>query len=143
MAAKAIKTTVKVNLPAGEATPAPPLGPILGQHGVAIMDFVKSYNAATADMKGNTVPAVITIYEDRSFDFVTKLAPVSDMIKKKLNIQKGSGTTPRETAGSLSQVQLIQIAEEKMKDLNTNDLKAAKKIVAGTARSMGVKVEET
>lgn len=141
MAAKVIKTTVKVNLPAGEASPAPPLGPILGQHGVAIMDFVKAYNDETKDMKGNIVPAVITIYEDRSFDFVTKLAPVTDMIKKKLKIQKGSGATPRQTVGTLSQKDLAEIAEEKMKDLNTNDLEAAKKIVEGSARSMGIKVE--
>jgi large subunit ribosomal protein L11 len=138
---KKIKTVIKVNLPAGEATPAPPLGPALGQHGVAIMEFVKQYNEATAAMKGNTVPAVITIYEDRSFDFVTKLAPVSDMIKKELGIEKGSGKTPREIAGALTDVQLTKIAQEKMKDLNTDDLDAAKKIVAGTARSMGVTIE--
>jgi len=142
MAAKVIKTTVKVNLPAGEASPAPPLGPILGQHGVAIMDFVKAYNDETKDMKGNIVPAVITIYEDRSFDFITKLAPVSDLIKKKLKIQKGSGAAPREVAGTLSQKDLAEIATDKMKDLNTNDLEAAKKIVAGSARSMGVKIEK-
>lgn len=142
MAAKKIKTVIKVNLPAGEATPAPPLGPALGQHGVAIMEFVKQYNEATAKMKGNTVPAVITVYEDRSFDFITKLAPVSDMIKKELGIEKGSGKTPRELAGTLTDAQLTKIAQEKMKDLNTDDLDAAKKIVAGTARSMGVTVEE-
>ena len=142
MAAKKIKTVIKVNLPAGEATPAPPLGPALGQHGVAIMEFVKQYNEKTQEMKGNTVPAVITIYEDRSFDFVTKLAPVADMIKKELGIEKGSGTTPKEIAGTLSQAQLTKIAQEKIKDLNTEDLDAAKKIVAGTARSMGITVEE-
>jgi len=142
MAAKKIKTVIKVNLPAGEATPAPPLGPALGQHGVAIMEFVKQYNERTSEMKGNTVPAVITIYEDRSFDFVTKLAPVADMIKKELGIEKGSGTTPKEIAGALSQEQLTKIAQEKIKDLNTEDLDAAKKIVAGTARSMGITVEE-
>ena len=142
MAAKKIKTVIKVNLPAGEATPAPPLGPALGQHGVAIMEFVKQYNERTAEMKGNTVPAVITIYEDRSFDFVTKLAPVADMIKKELGIEKGSGATPREIAGTMSQAQLTKIAQEKIKDLNTEDLDAAKKIVAGTARSMGITVEE-
>jgi large subunit ribosomal protein L11 len=142
MAAKKIKTVIKVNLPAGEATPAPPLGPALGQHGVAIMEFVKQYNEKTQEMKGNTVPAVITIYEDRSFDFVTKLAPVADMIKKELGIEKGSGATPREIAGTLSQAQLTKIAQEKIKDLNTEDLDAAKKIVAGTARSMGITVEE-
>ncbi len=139
--AKKIKTIVKINLPAGEATPAPPVGTALGQHGIAIMEFVKAYNDATREMKGNTVPAVITIYEDRSFSFETKLAPVSDMIKKKLNIQKGAGKAPREIAGTLTQAQLTEIATEKMKDLNTDDVEAAKKIVAGTARSMGVKIE--
>lgn len=141
MAGKKVKTTVKVNLPAGEATPAPPLGPLLGQHGVAIMDFVKAYNDKTADKKGNIIPAVITIYEDRSFDFELRLAPVSEMIKKALNIQKGSGTMPRDIAGTLSREQLTEIAKEKMQDLNTEVLEAAMKIVEGTARSMGVKVE--
>lgn len=139
--AKKIKVVIKVNLKAAEATPAPPLGPALGQHGVAIMEFVKQYNDRTKDMKGNTVPAVITIYEDRSFDFVIKLAPVADMIKKALGIEKGSGKAPKEMAGTLTQAQLTQIAGDKIKDLNTKDLEAAKRIVAGTARSMGVKVE--
>jgi len=142
MAVKKVKTVVKVNLPAGEATPAPPLGPALGQHGVAIMEFVKAYNEKTAEMKGNIVPAVITIYEDRSFDFQIKKAPVSEMIKKELGIEKGSGATPKEIAGTLSKTQLEKIATEKLSDLNTQDLEAAKKIVAGTARSMGVTVEE-
>lgn len=142
MAAKKVKTVIKVNLPAAEATPAPPLGPALGQHGVAIMDFVKAYNERTSEMKGNVVPAVITVYEDRSFDFEIKKAPVSAMIKKELGIEKGSGTTPKEIAGSLSKSQVESIAKEKMDDLNTSDIQAAKKIVAGTARSMGVKVEE-
>ncbi len=137
--AKKIKTIVKVNLPAGEATPAPPLGPALGQHGVAIMEFVKAYNDKTREMKGNIVPAVITIYEDRSFEFITKKAPVSDMIKKKLGIEKGSGTTGRETLATLSKAQVEEIAKDKMDDLNTGDLNAAKKIIAGSARSMGVK----
>lgn len=139
--AKKVKTVVKANLKGGEATPAPPLGPLLGQHGVAIMDFVKAYNDKTQDRRGEVIPAVITIYEDRSFDFELKLAPVSDMIKKALKIQKGSGVTPRETAGTLSKEQLTDIAQAKMTDLNTSHLDAAKKIVAGTARSMGVKIE--
>lgn len=139
--AKKIKTTVKVNLQAGAATPAPPLGPILGQHGVPIMDFVKQYNDRSAHLKGNVVPAVITIYEDRTFDFELKMAPVSEMIKKKLGIQKGSGATPRTTAGTLTKKQLEEIATEKMADLNTKNLEAAMKVVAGTARSMGVKTE--
>jgi large subunit ribosomal protein L11 len=141
MAGKKVKTVVKINLSAGEATPAPPVGTALGQHGVAIMEFVKQYNERTAEMKGNIVPAVITIYEDRSFDFVTKLAPVADMIKKELGIEKGSGATPREIAGTMTDAQLTKIAQEKLKDLNTEDLPAAKKIVAGTARSMGITVE--
>jgi len=137
-----VKTIIKVNLKAGEATPAPPLGPALGQHGVAIMDFVKAYNDKTSSMKGEVVPAVITIFEDRSFEFDIKKAPVSDMIKKKLNLEKGSGITPKEMVGTLSKAQLEEIAKNKMDDLNTEDLEAAKKIVAGTARSMGIKIEE-
>ena len=140
--AKKVKVVIKVNLKAGEATPAPPLGPALGQHGVAIMDFVKAYNDRTKDMKGQVVPAVITIYEDRSFDFELRKAPVSEMIKKELGLEKGSGQALREIIGTLTKDQLEKIAKEKMDDLNTDDLEAAKKIVAGTARSMGVKVEE-
>ena len=105
MAAKKVKTIVKLNLPAGEATPAPPVGTALGQHGIAIMDFVKSYNEKTADQKGNIVPAVLTIYEDRSFDFITKLAPVADLIKKELRIEKGSGIPNKQPVGRLSQEQ--------------------------------------
>src|SRR3972149_7741731 len=135
MAGKKVKTVLKINLPAGEATPAPPLGTALGPHGVAIMDFVKQYNELTAPMKGNIVPAVITIYEDRTFDFITKLAPVSEMIKKELGLEKGSGNTPREMAGTLTDAQVAKIAQEKMKDLNTDNLEAAKKIGAGTARA--------
>ncbi len=141
MVAKKVKTTIKVNLPAGEASPAPPLGPALGQHGVAIMDFVRAYNEKTADMKGQIVPAVITIYEDRSFDFEIKKAPVSEMIKKVLKLEKGSGETPRETVGKLSQADLEKIAKEKMDDLNTDDIESAKRIVAGTAKSMGVEIK--
>jgi large subunit ribosomal protein L11 len=139
--AKKVKVVLKLNLKAGEATPAPPLGPALGQHGVAIMDFVKAYNERTEKMKGEVVPAVITIYEDRSFDFEIKKAPVSDMIKKELGIEKGSGKAPREIAGSLTPAQVEKIAQEKMVDLNTEDLESAKKIVEGTARSMGVKIK--
>ena len=142
MAGKKVKTVIKVNLPAGEATPAPPLGPALGQHGVAIMDFVKAYNDKTANLKGQIVPAVITIYEDRSFDFEIKKAPVSEMIKKALNIEKGSGKTPREIVGTLTRAQIEEIAKEKLIDLNTKDIYAAMKIVEGTARSMGVKIED-
>ena len=139
--AKKVKTVVKINLKAGEATPAPPVGTALGQHGVAIMDFVKQYNDKTKDMKGEVVPAVITIYEDRTFDFVIKKAPVSAMIKKVLGIEKGSGKAPRETAGTLTKDQVRKIAEDKLDDLNTKDVESAMRTVEGTARSMGIKVE--
>jgi len=139
--AKKIKTIVKLNLPAGEATPAPPVGPALGQHGITIMDFIKEYNTRTAKIKGQVIPAVITIYEDRSFTFITKLAPVAAMIKKKLALQKGSGKPNTEKVGKLTKAQVEEIAKDKMADLNANDIEAAKKIVAGTARSMGIDVE--
>ena len=139
--AKKIKIILKLNLAAGEATPAPPVGPALGQHGVPIMEFIKEYNAKTAKMKGQIIPAVITVYVDRSFTFITKLPPVAAMIKKKLSIQKGSGKPNTEKVGKLTQVQLEEIAKEKMADLNANDVEAAKKIIAGTARSMGIDVE--
>jgi large subunit ribosomal protein L11 len=135
-----VKTIIKVNLKAAEATPAPPLGPVLGQHGVPIMDFVKEYNDRTKDMRGQVVPAEITIFEDRTFSFVLKKAPVADLIKKELGIEKGSGTAPRAIVGTLTDAQVTKIAEEKMDDLNALDTDAAKKIVAGTARSMGVKI---
>lgn len=139
--AKKVKTLVKINLKAAEATPAPPVGTALGQHGVAIMEFVKQYNDRTKEMKGQVVPAVITIYEDRSFDFIIKKAPVADMIKKTLGIEKGAGKMPKEVAGTLTKDQVRKIAEEKLDDLNTKDVDAAMKIVEGTARSMGVKTE--
>lgn len=140
--AKKVKIIIKVNLKGGEATPAPPLGPALGQHGVAIMEFVKAYNDKTADLRGQVAPAVITIYEDRSFDFEIKKAPVAEYIKKALKVEKGSAKASREFVGTLTRAQLTEIATEKMDDLNANDIEAAEKIVAGTARSMGVKVEE-
>jgi len=140
--AKKVKTIIKLNLPAGEATPAPPVGPALGQHGLNIMEFVKTYNEQTVDKKGETIPVVITVYEDRTFSFVTKLPPVSAMIKKALNLEKGSGETGRESVGALKATQVEKIAQAKMDDLNTKDLAAAKKIVEGTARSMGVKVSD-
>lgn len=139
---KKVKTTIKINLPAGEATAGPPVGPALGQHGLPIMDFIKAYNEKTAQFKGKVIPAVITVYEDRTFSFVTKLPPVTDLIKKTLKLEKGSGKTGREEVGTLTQEQVKQIAEEKMKDLNANDLEAAINIVKGTARSMGIRVEE-
>ena len=139
--AKKVKTIIKLNLPAGEATPAPPVGPALGQHGVPIMDFIKEYNARTAKMKGQVIPAVITVYQDRTFTFVTKLPPVAEMIKKKLNLSKGSGKPNTQKVGKLSKSQVEEIAKEKLSDLNTDDVEAAKKIVEGTARSMGVEIE--
>jgi large subunit ribosomal protein L11 len=139
--AKKIKTFIKLNLPAGEATPAPPVGPALGQHGVPIMDFIKEYNAKTADKKGQVIPAVITVYQDRSFTFITKLPPVAEMIKSKLSIKKGSGEPNKKSAGVLTQVQLEEIAKEKMEDMNAFDVAQAMKVVEGTARSMGVHIK--
>ena len=141
MAAKKVKTIIKLNLAAGEATPAPPVGPALGQHGLPIMDFIRAYNEKTAALKGNIIPAVITVYENRTFSFITKLPPVSAMIKKTLNLQKASGKTGTETVGMLTAQQAETIAKEKLADLNTKDLEAAKRSVAGTARSMGIKIE--
>ena len=139
--AKKVKTIIKLNLPAGAANPAPPVGPILGQHGVAIMDFCKAYNEATKERSGEVIPALVTIYEDRSFTFITKLPPVAALIKKKIAIQKGSGKPNTEKVGKLTKIQVEEIAKEKMADLNANDISAAAKIVAGTARSMGIDVE--
>jgi len=141
MATKKVKTIVKLNLTAAVATPAPPVGPALGQHGIAIMEFIKAYNDRTAKLKGQIIPAVITIFEDRTFTFITKLPPVSAMIKKTLGVEHGSGKPARESAGKLTQEQVAQIAKDKLPDLNTDDVEAAKKIVAGTARSMGIQVE--
>lgn len=138
--AKKIKTIIKLNLKAGEATPAPPVGTALGPHGLPIMDFVKAYNEKTAKQKGEIIPALITVYEDRTFSFITKLPPVSAMIKKELKLEKGSGKAGQEEVGSLTKTQVEAIAAKKLPDLNTTDLEAAKKIVAGTARSMGVKI---
>ena len=139
--AKKIKTIIKLNIPAGEATPAPPIGPALGQHGLPIMDFVKAYNEKTKDLKGNIIPAVITVYEDRTFSFITKLPPVSAMIKKILNLQSASKKPGKEVAGKLSSSQTKEIAEKKLPDLNTDSIDAAVKIVKGTARSMGITTE--
>ncbi|MBM3208877.1 50S ribosomal protein L11 [Candidatus Shapirobacteria bacterium] len=138
--AKKIKTVIKLNLPAGEATPAPPVGPALGQHGLPIMDFVRAYNEKTADLKGDIIPAVITVYEDRTFSFITKLPPVAALIKKILSLEKGGATPGRESAGVLTKQQVEEIAKQKMADLNTQDLESAKRIVEGTARSMGIKI---
>ena len=138
--AKKVIAKIKINLPAGEATPAPPVGPILGQHGVPIMDFVKEYNAQTAEKKGMIIPAVITVYEDHSFDFITKLPPVTDLIKKEIGTEKGSMEAGKNIVGKISAAQIEKIAQIKKKDFNTSDPEKAKKIVAGTARSMGIEV---
>jgi len=138
---KKIKTVIKLNLPAGEATPAPPVGPALGQHGLPIMEFVRAYNDKTQSLKGQTIPAVITVYEDRTFSFITKLPPVAAMIKKTLNIEKGASKVGFEHIAKLTKAQIEAIAQAKMKDLNTDNLEAAMKIVAGTARSMGIDTE--
>lgn len=138
---KKVKIIIKLNLPAGEATPAPPVGPALGQHGLPIMEFIRAYNEKTQKLKGQIIPAVITVYVDRTFTFITKLPPVSEMIKKLLKLEKGSGKTGHEEVSTLSKAQVEQIAKEKMKDLNTPDVNAAIKIVEGTAKSMGVKIE--
>lgn len=137
--AKKIKTKIKLNLPAGEATPAPPVGPALGQHGLPIMEFVKAYNEKTADKKGQIIPVVITVYEDRTFSFITKLPPVSELIKKELKIEKGASKTGRETIATLTDEQAEKIAKDKMGDLNTENLESAKRMVKGTAVSMGIK----
>lgn len=141
MPAKKVKTVIKLNLNAGAATPAPPVGPALGQHGLPIMDFVRAYNDKTAKQKGQVIPAVITVYTDRTFSFITKLPPVAEMIKQKTGLAKGSGKAGRDPIGTLTKAQTLEIGKEKMADLNCDDPEAAAKIVAGTARSMGIKVE--
>jgi len=138
--AKKIKTVVKLALQAGMANPAPPVGTALGPHGIKIMDFCNDFNAKTANMKGSLIPAIITIFEDRSFEFIIKKPPVSDMIKKATGITKGSGTTGREKIGKITDAQITQIAETKIVDLNTKDLQAAKRMVTGTAKSMGFEI---
>lgn len=139
--AKKIKTTIKLNIAAGEATAAPPVGPALGQHGLPIMDFVKAFNEKTQSEKGNVLPTVITVFEDRTFSFQTKKPPVVEMIKKTLNLEKGSGVPNRDKVGKLSREQLRSIANEKMDDLNAENPEAAEKTIQGVARSMGVEVE--
>lgn len=138
---KKLAALVKVQLPAGQATPAPPVGTALGPHGVNIMDFCKQYNAATESQRGNVIPVEISIYEDRSFSFVTKTPPAPKLILKAAGLEKGATTPSRSTAGSVTQEQIREIAQTKLPDLNTDDLETAEKIVAGTARSMGITVK--
>ena len=139
--AKKVLTMIKLQIPAGAANPAPPVGPALGQHGVNIMEFCKAFNAQTQQDAGTIIPVEITVYEDRSFDFITKTPPAAVLIKEAAGIEKGSGEPNREKVGTITADQVRQIAERKMPDLNANDLDAATKIIAGTARSMGVEVE--
>ena len=138
---KRVAAVVKVQLPAGQATPAPPVGTALGPHGVNIMDFCKQYNAATEGQRGNIIPVEITIFEDRSFEFITKTPPAPELIKKAAGVAKGSSEPNRTKAGSISAAQVREIAQTKMPDLNARDIEMAERIIAGTARSMGINVE--
>jgi large subunit ribosomal protein L11 len=139
---KKVAGLIKLQIQAGQANPAPPVGPALGQHGVNIMEFCKAYNAATENQRGNVIPVEITVYEDRSFSFVTKTPPAARLILKAAGLDKGSGVPHKDKVGSLTREQVRGIAEQKMEDLNANDLDAAEKIIAGTARSMGVTVSD-
>lgn len=141
MAIKKVKTYIKLTIPAGTATAAPPVGTALGPHGLPIMEFVKAFNEKTKDKQGNLLPVVITVYEDRTFSFITKEPPVAEMVKKALNLEKGSGVALKQPVGTLTKGQVKTIAEAKMPDLNANSIEAAMKIVEGTAKSMGVKVQ--
>ncbi|MDO5729403.1 MAG: 50S ribosomal protein L11 [Actinomycetaceae bacterium] len=138
---KKVVGLIKLQIQAGAANPAPPVGPALGQHGVNIMEFCKAYNAATESQRGNIVPVEITVYEDRSFTFITKTPPAAQLIKKAAGVAKGSGTPHTDKVGKLTSAQVREIAETKKEDLNANDVDAAMKIIAGTARSMGITVE--
>ena len=138
--AKKVASMIKLQVPAAKATPAPPIGPALGQHGVNIMEFCKAYNAATESQRGNVVPVEITVYEDRSFTFVLKTPPAAELIKKAAGVPKGSGVPHTNKVGSITPDQVREIAQTKMADLNANDIEAAAKIIEGTARSMGITV---
>ncbi len=140
MAKKKVAAVVKIQIPAGQATPAPPVGTALGPHGVAIMDFCKAYNAQTESQRGTIIPVEITIFEDRTFSFITKTPPTPVLIRQAAGLEKGAQTTGTEVVGSITKAQLVEIAETKMPDLNAYDLEAAKLQVAGTARSMGIEV---
>src|SRR5690625_43714 len=139
---KKVTGLIKLQIQAGAANPAPPIGPALGQHGVNIMEFCKAYNAATESQRGNVVPVEITVYEDRSFTFITKTPPASELIKKAAGVAKGSGTPHTDKVATLTSEQVREIAQTKMPDLNANDVESAAKIVAGTARSMGITVKD-
>ena len=139
--AKRIKAVVKLQIPAGKATPAPPIGTALGPHGINLMMFCKEYNARTAEQAGMVIPAEITIFEDRSFTFITKTPPVPDLLKSALGVQSGSATPNKSKVGAISRAKLREIAELKMQDLNVNSIEAAERTIEGTARSMGVTIE--
>lgn len=139
--AKKVMSMIKLQIPAGQATPAPPVGPALGQHGVNIMEFVKAYNERTQKQVGNVIPVEITVFADRSFTFVTKSPPASDLLKKAAGVDKGAGASGAEVAGAVSRAAIRQIAETKMEDLNAADIEGAMKIIEGTARSMGLTVK--
>ena len=139
--AKKIKTKIKLQIAGGQANPAPPVGPALGQHGLNIAEFCKQFNDKTKDKMGDVIPVEITVYEDRSYDFILKTPPAAELIKKAANLKKGSGKPLTEKVGSITDAQLAEIAKIKLPDLNANDLEAAKKIIAGTARQMGVDIK--
>ena len=139
--AKKVKAIIKLQISAGQANPAPPVGPALGQHGINIMAFCKEYNERTAGQAGSIVPVEITVYEDRSFTFITKTPPTTDLLKKALGVDKGTGSPGHEKVGTLSREKLREIAQSKAKDLNANSIEAAERVVAGTARSMGIEIE--
>jgi large subunit ribosomal protein L11 len=139
--AKKIKTIIKLQIPGGRANPAPPIGPALGQHGLNIQDFCARFNEATKDKNGEITPVEITVYEDRSFDFIMKTTPAADLLKKAAKIEKGAANPLKDKAGKVTKNQVRQIAETKMADLNANDIEGATKIIEGTARSMGIKIE--
>jgi large subunit ribosomal protein L11 len=139
--AKKVIGTIKLQIPAGSANPSPPVGPALGQHGVNIMEFCKAYNAKTQDQKGLIIPVIVTVYSDRSFSFVTKTPPASDLLKKAAGLEKGSGEPNRQKVGKVTKTQVREIAEMKMKDLNAFSVESAEKMIEGTARSMGITIE--
>ncbi len=140
--AKKVRAIIKLQIPAGQATPAPPVGPALGQHGVNIMAFVKEYNERTSSQVGTIVPVHISVFEDRSFAFVLKTPPASELLRKAAGVEKGSGTPLRETIGTISSSAVREIAEKKMRDLNASSIEAAMRIIEGTAKNMGIKVED-
>lgn len=140
--AKAIKTVIKLQIPAGKANPAPPVGPALGQHGLNIQDFCGKFNEASKERMGDIVPVEITVYEDRTFAFVLKTSPASDLLKKAAGIEKGAGNPLKDKAGTVTRAQVREIAEKKMADLNANDVEMAMRIIEGSARSMGIKVTD-